>query len=30
MYELEKTGLTGKYNKRVILEDNVSTVPLDI
>lgn len=30
MYELEKTGLTAKYNKRVILDDKVSTVPLDI
>ena len=30
MYEQVKRGLTGKYSKRVVLEDGVSTVPLSI
>ena len=30
MYEVEKTGITAKYDKRRVLEDKVSTVPLDI
>jgi hypothetical protein len=30
MYEVEKVGLTAKYDKRRVLNDKVSTVPLDI
>lgn len=30
MYETTKTGLTGKYDKRRVLNDRISTVPLDI
>ena len=29
-YEIEKVGLSGKYDKRVVLDDKVSTVPLDL
>jgi hypothetical protein len=30
MYEIEKVGLTGKYDKRRVLNDKISTIPLDI
>ncbi len=30
MYEVVKTGITQKYDKRRVLNDKVSTVPLDI
>ena len=29
-YEIEKIGLTEKYDKRIVLSDGVSTVPLNI
>jgi hypothetical protein len=30
MYEVEKVGVTAKYDKRRVLADKVSTIPLDI
>jgi hypothetical protein len=29
-YEMKKIGLTQKYDKRVVLSDGISTVPLNI
>jgi hypothetical protein len=29
-YSMQKTGLNAMYNKRIVLEDGISTVPLKI